>query len=286
VAETHRLLRPGSAIVLSAIVGAALLPVTTAEAARLNRGTVVDWDRYVTATEVRIGGELGDGGRFLVQDRLPGDDGERCRQTVAAGDVCVAQLETADGDGDRLRARKGLIHHWLGSIFVPDIDLDSVISWVQEYDHHSRWFDEVDRSRLVHHSGDAYTIDLQLRRKKVVTVRYDTRHDVTYRHHGSDRVSSRSVATRIAELRGEELEAGTKPIGDDRGFLWRLNSYWRYREVDAGVIVECESISLSRGIPPGLGWIVKPFVKSVPRESLQSTLRSIRGGLAAVSPDV
>jgi len=35
-------------------------------------------------------------------------------------------------------------------------------------------------------------------------------------------------------------------VGDDRGFLWRLNAYWRYEQVAGGVIAECESITLSR----------------------------------------
>ncbi len=41
-----------------------------------------------------------------------------------------------------------------------------------------------------------------------------------------------------------------KPEGKDRGFLWRLNSYWRYQQVDGGVLVECESLTLSRESRP------------------------------------
>ena len=63
-------------------------------------------------------------------------------------------------------------------------------------------------------------------------------------------------------------------MGDDSGFLWRLNSYWRFREQDGGVIVECESVSLSRGIPYGFGWLIGDYVESIPRESLESTLTS------------
>ena len=58
--------------------------------------------------------------------------------------------------------------------------------------------------------------------------------------------------------------------------MWRLNSYWRFKQEADAVIVECESISVSRGIPIALGWLVKPFVMSVPRESLESTLGSLR----------
>ena len=106
------------------------------------------------------------------------------------------------------------------------------------------------------------------------------------RQHGSERASSRSFTTRIAEIEdaGEATES-EKPVGDDRGFLWRLNSYWRFQEEDGGGFVECESISLSRSIPFGLGWLIKGCVESIPRESLENKLASIRDGVKApVSP--
>ena len=113
---------------------------------------------------------------------------------------------------------------------------------------------------------------------------YNTDHDVVYRRHDATRASSRSTATRIAELE----HAGTprereKPSDQDRDYLWRLNSYWRFQQTPDGVLVECESVSLSRGIPWGLGVIVGPFVRSVPRDSLERTLLDMRAGIAAAT---
>ena len=100
---------------------------------------------------------------------------------------------------------------------------------------------------------------------------------VRYARHGPGLASSASYATRIAEVK----DAGTareteKPVGDDRGFLWRLNSYWRFEEAWGGVIVELESISLSRGVPVALRWLVGRYLDSVPRESIAATLEPIR----------
>jgi hypothetical protein len=53
-----------------------------------------------------------------------------------------------------------------------------------------------------------------------------------------------------------------------------MNTYWSYEERDGGLYMQVESISLTRSIPHGLGWVVRPFVESVPRESLEFTLRS------------
>ena len=119
----------------------------------------------------------------------------------------------------------------------------------------------------------------------MVTVHYNTEHAVAYMRHRRGAASSRSVATRIAELD----DAGTarereKPIGRDRGFLWRLNSYWRYQEVDDGVIVECESLSLSRGIPRLLRWMASPLINRAARDILSRTLASMAEVLSARAP--
>jgi hypothetical protein len=100
------------------------------------------------------------------------------------------------------------------------------------------------------------------------------------------RVFSRSHSTKIAQLDNPDTaQERERPVGEDSGFLWRLNSYWRYEEADGGVYIECESISLSRGIPFGFGWIVGSYVESVPRESLETTLTSIRDGVKKVMSD-
>ena len=69
--------------------------------------------------------------------------------------------------------------------------------------------------------------------------------------------------------------------GTGNGFLWRLYSYWRFEQRDGGMYVQCEAISLTRDIPVGLGWMVRPFIKSIPEKSLTSTLEDTRRGLEA-----
>ena len=64
------------------------------------------------------------------------------------------------------------------------------------------------------------------------------------------------------------------------GFLWRFNNYCSLEERDGGTYIQCESLSLTRDIPSGLGWLVKPFVTSIPKESLEFTLTAICAALA------
>ena len=63
------------------------------------------------------------------------------------------------------------------------------------------------------------------------------------------------------------------------GFLWRLDSYWRFQERDGGVYVECRAISLTRDVPKGLGWIIEPIVRQLPGQSLTNTLSATRQAL-------
>ena len=74
-------------------------------------------------------------------------------------------------------------------------------------------------------------------------------------------------------------------VRGDSGFLWRMNAYWRLEEADGGVFAECVSVTLSRGVPTGLGWLINPFIRDMPRESLEATLESTRGAVAR-SPGV
>jgi hypothetical protein len=233
--------------------------------------TLTSWERAVELTESRISRELQSKAGFLATDFLPRARRQDAARAFERGELFTAKLPVG------VDVRGGMAHHWLGAVFVPDADVEELVRWLQEYDEHQNRFDDVEASRLLSREGERFEVFLRLRRKKIVTVHYATEHEVVYRAHGSGRYSSVSRARRIAELEN----AGTrdereKPPGTDRGYLWRLHSYWRFQEVRGGVVVECESLSLSRGVPAAVRWLVAPYLDSVPRESLSSTLLPIR----------
>jgi hypothetical protein len=265
------------------LVVLALSPAVSpdAVAAKLKPETVTAWETYVRLTEKRIDSELDSPRGFLRVDHVKPAEAQAIRTAIRNAQPYIQKLSTMNDDGSAVRVPDGLIHHWFGSIFVPNVDLASLLTWIRNYDQHQRYFKEVEQSRLLSREGDTFKVFFRFVRKKVVTVHYNTNHTAMYRHHPGGQESSRSFTTRIAELEN----AGTasekeKAVGDDSGYLWRLNSYWRFKEQDGGVVIECESISLSRSIPFGLGWLIKRFVESVPQESMESTLLSIRDGVA------
>ena len=277
--------RPARRIGPRFVLAAALAAGGTAGAgaAELKEETVAAWNRYIEATEQRIAEELAAGDRFLVLDfgEAPG----AARQRLLAGEVRVERMETRAADGGRLRVPKGAIHHWRGSVLIPEVTLDDALQGLIETIDPADLQDDVVESRVIERDGDRLHLFLRLRRRQVVTADYNTEHRVVYTRHRPDAASSRSTAIRIAELEDvgspDERE---KPIGRDRGFLWRLHTYWRYQEVAEGVIAECESVTLSRGIPRLLGWMVRPLVNRTVREVLTQTMTSISTVLSRAGP--
>jgi len=84
-------------------------------------------------------------------------------------------------------------------------------------------------------------VSLKLQRRKIVTVVYNTEHVVVFASYRRQARDQREHATKIAEVSDANTPQERElPVGDDRGFLWRLNAYWRYEQVAGGVIAECE----------------------------------------------
>jgi hypothetical protein len=260
---------------------AAALLSLPAHAAELKADTGAAFDRYVAATEAQRKGEAG----FLWID---GDSLERRRDRdlVQGGGFLIERLETRD-KGDRIPVPDGLVHHWLGVVFVPGVTLDQALALLQDYDRHAEIYaPRVARSRLVSRRGDTFLMHLRFVMRKVITVVVNSEHEARFTRDGAGRAESRIVSTRIAEVDAPDTPGEReKPEGRDGGYLWRLNSYWRLLERDGGVWVQCESISLSRAIPFGVGWLVGPFVTSLPRETLSFTLEATRSALLGRGPE-
>lgn len=272
-----------SAILVLLISGAATTLAAQVPGVQLKPETAAAFDRYARATEARIDAELKRPGKFLFIDGLAASRAEAIRKSLRDGQVYMEPLVTRDASGNEITAPHALIHHWMGAVFVPGAKVADVIAVAEDYDHHQDYYQpEVIRSRLVSHQGNDFKIFYRVRKRKVITVTLDTYHDVRYFPVDSTHWHSQSVATRIQEVENAgQKDERLKPVGDDSGFLWRLDSWWRFEEKDGGVYVECESISLTRDIPTGLGWLVRPFVTSIPRESLYNTMSSTRSTVLA-----
>ncbi|MGB2622144.1 MAG: hypothetical protein WA857_07420 [Candidatus Acidiferrum sp.] len=249
----------------------------TPQPAKLRAETVAAFERDVRLTDERNEKELKRGTALLWIDSLPSDERAAAYAAMKRGEVEIQQLTTLD-HGQPIECPGGMIHHWVGAVFIPGAKLEDVQDVLEDYDHQSVYYaPDVERSKIESRDGDHFRVFLRFRRHKVITVVLDTEHDVHYFHDGPGRAHSRSSAVRIAEVEnpGQSDESELK-LGDDGGFLWGMETWWRMEEGDGGVYVQSEVDSLTRDIPTGLGWLVGPFVTSIPKETLAFTLEATR----------
>jgi putative flippase GtrA len=261
---------------MAIVLGAARL-----DAADLGKETVEGWNRYVAQVEARLARERADQSRFLWVDFTTPKDGDVLRRRLRRGEVVVQDAGT---ESEAAIAIPGaMIHHWRGYVFIPGVSVDDLVAAGKDpTGRRAHKQEDVIASRVLSRDGDTLRLYLKLQRRNIVTVAYNTEHVVTYRIEGQGRASSRSISAKIAELENVGTPAEHEmAVGQDRGFLWRLNSYWRYEAVHGGVIVELESLTMSRDIPLGLGVIVRPLIDRVARESVSRTLGSMRDRFVA-----
>lgn len=242
----------------------------------LEASTIHAFDLYVANTEARNAKSLQQG-NFLWIDDLPPAERDQAYAKLRGGETQMHRVTAAE-TGANIPVPGGMVHDWQAITFIPGATLDDVLRVLQDYDHQSVVYaPDVEKSKLESRDGDHFKAFLRFRRRKIITVVMNTEHDIRYFRDSATRAHSRSSATRIAEVEnpGTEKEKEKTP-GQDNGFMWRMETWWRLEERDGGVYVQNEVVSLSRDIPTGLGWMIEPFVTSIPRESLAFTMEATR----------
>ena len=232
-------------------------------------GALAGFDSYIHQAEGRLGREhASPAGGFLA-----GADAARLRR----GELVIEEV-TPDPAPSLSGA---MLHHWRGTAFAAGAHAADFERIMRDYARYPKYFaPQVMAARVLNHSGDHYGVLMRVRQKHILTVVLDLTYDVQFGRIDRQRGYSISRSTKVAEIdnAGEKDERELTPA-QDHGFLWRLNTYWSYEERDGGLYLQIESVSLTRSIPTGLGWAVGPFVESVPKESLEFTLRAVSSAL-------
>jgi len=264
---------PGGLVALTAatIVSVSAVPDNVRpEAARA-------FDRYVQLTEMRLEGEINGTSPLLWIDRQPAAVRSSLLTSLDRGEVVSARLQTRDGNKS-INADGALIHHWVGTVLLPGVRLDRVRPVVQDYNRYAEWFGPlIQRARVMSRAGDHFQVAMRTEMRKILTVTVDADYSIDYRPIGTNALFVRSLAKAIhmVDSPGTASERRT-PADQTFGFLWRLNTYCAFKEVAAGTYEQCESVSLTRDVPFGLGPIVRPLVSGIPRETLEFTLGQVR----------
>jgi hypothetical protein len=227
------------------------------------------FDKYLENIEARLAHQHHSPTGFLA-----GLDTSRDR--LRRGELVIENL--IPGPDNNLPG--AMLHHWRGTAFVPGAHMADFERLMKDFNAYPQHFSpEVIQAKLLSEHNDNgvdyISSSMRVRQKHVLTVVLDMTYDVSFARLDAQHGYSASRSTRIAEIdsAGTSKERALSD-SEEHGFLWQLNSYWSYEEADGGLYMQIESVSLTRSIPTGLAWAIKPFVESVPRESLEFTLRS------------
>jgi hypothetical protein len=266
---------------LVSFVFLAVLNARGAGASELKPRTAKAFQRYEEVTETRIQGELSTPGQFLYLDTLPESQRAEEMARLKSGQVYVKSITTKENE-KKIEIPDGLVHHWLAIGFIPKARLEQVIQVTQDYPHHAEFFKpDVQRSELLSHDGEHFRVYFRFYRHAIVTAVYNTEFDIQFTQSDPAHVHSTAKAVRIAEVRNPgEKDESERPVGNDHGYLWRLDLYTRYVEVNDGVYVQIEFVGLSRSVPAIFAWLVNPYIHSVPREYLTNYVGQLKKAVA------
>ena len=245
------------------------LPVSAQFTTKLQPQTAQEFEAYARKVEQQL--ELHWHGQqtFIAVDANPSE-----RENVLKGDLLV-RPGTPDNP---VSVSNGLVHDWVGTVFIPNTTLSKVLDVLQDFNHHSEIYPSVIRSRLIRRDGDVLAGYWRLERKQgPLTVVLDVEEQVRYQEIGPGKWIGTAYAKDISEVENPGKPKEKKlPPDDGSGFLWRLYGYWSLEATNGGVLAECRTLSLSRNIPGAVAWAIKPFVNTLPRESLTMTLQATR----------
>lgn len=229
---------------------------------------IAGFNSYIQQVESRLAQQHQSAATFLA----PEDYSRLCH-----GDLLIEHLTPAQQSFPG-----AMLHHWRGTIFVPGAtaaDFDRLLRNVPAYP--QVFSPQVLRVNVLSQNRDRYQIEMCLRQHHVLTIVLGARYNVTFSQLDPNHRYSISRSTRVAEIASPgAFTEHDFPPNQANGFLWRMNTYWSYEQRDGGLVLQLESVSLTRSIPYGLGWAVTPLVESIPRESLEFTLRSVRKALS------
>lgn len=259
-----------------AVVGLVLLylPALRASAADLQEQTRRAFDRYAEAVTAN----------FLKRVRGTGGTPNEGAHVVpprpARDEAVVARAGAQDGI---IGVSDGLVHHWFATTFIAGATLEDTLKVSYAYADYHAFYQPIIASRLLEQNGNTYRALLRLRESAGgMTAVLDVTTRVEYFHPDPRTAYSISTSEEIREVK----DAGTPreqhlPAGRDSGYLWRAVTLSRLVARDEGVMIEMETLGLSRSFPPLLGWIIEPIARRIGRKSAELSVQEFRTAVRA-----
>ena len=163
----HAMERKPSLPLIPFLIGAGLLAIfclaaNGAAGAQLKPETVEAFDRYIQSRELQMNGTLASENNFSWLDTATGQKRVEAAEKLPRGEVVTEALEPANS----ISVPGGLIHDWIGIVFIPGATLPQTLALLQDYDHAAKVYaPDVEKSKLLSHSGKDFRVFLRLKRR-------------------------------------------------------------------------------------------------------------------------
>ena len=250
-----------------------LLAPALSKAAELKPDALQAWDAYVCAVKMRMEKRASGQAPFLWVDEER-DLAHRLR----SGEILVGPTGPSPH-----KVPRGLIHDWMGAVFVPKAKLDEVMGVLNEYERYKDFYGPmVVKARLLEQTQDHQKVSLLTMSKAYsVTGAVEADNDVTITRLCADKAYSISTSVRLQEI-ADYGKASEHLLPEDHGpgYVWRTFNITRLEQRDDGVYVEIEMIELSRDIPLLFRWLIQPLTERLPRNILLATLEDTRDAVS------
>jgi len=247
-----------------------LLGVARSDAAELKQKTLRAWEAYVQTANLTMEQRAAGRSPFLWVDESPD-----LLRRVRSGELVVSNRDPSE-------VPSGLIHHWVGAMFLSGVTLDDVNAMFNDYDHYPDFYrPRVVKVKVLKQTDDYQKITtLAVDRAFGVTGAVEADNEVHIFRLDARRVYSLSNATRVQEIVNYgEPDQRLPSENQGPGYVWRTVSMNRLEQRDGGVYIEMEMISLSRGIPIEFRWLIKPLIDHMPRTVMLETLKDTRNAV-------
>jgi hypothetical protein len=240
---------------------------------KLRPETVSEFERYAKSVELELQRRWDGRSGFTSIEDSTAD-----KQKVMSGEFVV---RPARADGKPQEVTDGLIHDWVGAVFIADTDPERVIRILKDFDNHKKIYSQLADSKTIRSSGNDVVGYWRIQQRRgFVPVVLDVEQDAHYKELASGKWNCRAYARKIIEVDGRRFgKDRLLPEGEGHGYMWKMYAYWSIEAVNGGVLAECRMLSLSRSIPQAIAWAVGPYVQKAPQESLASTLKQTRDAM-------
>jgi hypothetical protein len=137
---------------------------------------------------------------FLFPDRLPQPARDSLYREIQSGSIVVRSVTTKNS-GNPIDVPDGMVHHWIGLVFIRGKSLAQAESLLLDYNNYATIrAPEMRRSKTLAHSDDTHKILVQFFTKSPLTS-FDVYSDARYFNDNPQHVSRRALTALLSATR-------------------------------------------------------------------------------------